>query len=899
LQGFSKREDAMPSHHDDPRDTNSTHHDGVHPFAQYVNPPLADLLRKLNLDKRFVRGRGNQVYDENGRPYLDCVASFGALPFGHNPRGVWEALSGVRRKGEPNFVQPSILDAAGELAERLVRLAPGGGTLCHVTFVNSGTEATEAALKMARAATGRRVVVSTRNSFHGKTLGALAVTGNEDYQQGFGVPLQDVAHVPYGDAEALRTLLEERQDAIAAFIVEPIQGEGGVVEPPPDYLSRVRQICDYYGVLLIVDEVQTGLGRTGSLFACDEVVPDIITLAKALGGGLIPIGAVLANDRAYSEHFARKHSSTFAGNALGCRAALETLRLLTEHDGALVGRVRVLGARLKRELLRLQRRFPSLIADVRGHGLLLGIELSPDRRSWPSRVLGVASEQGFLAPLVASYLLNVEGVRVAPTLNGRSVLRVEPPLTFRWGECRRLVAALHHTLEAAAAGRLLAGVFGGETDAVPGRVAPPLTTKADDDAEPQPLPEERRFAFLLHPMDAASFADFDPALASLPADVLGDIAGRLSGVVRPFLLSRARVTSPTGESVFGEFIVIPRTAQELFQMPKPQAVATVQDALELARAGGAQLAGLGAFTSVVTRGGLLVAGRGLPLTTGNCCTVVACTEAIDLALVRLGRRSVTARVAVLGATGSIGRGMAVLLAERAEQLILIGNPAGNAALVRQRLREVAVAACEHLAELHRGGQCFPVRSIGARLARAMESLPIADRAARLDEVVESLEREGLLLLTQDAPSALSRADVVVTASSATSSVVSPADLAPSAVVCDLARPANVGQDIAAVRPDVLVIDGGIIAIPGNPYLGEFGLGRGKAFACMAETMLLTFASHFEDTGLGADLALDTVRLLRSLAGLHGFRVASLRSFGRELGEADWRRLQAAQPRRAS
>ena len=187
----------------------------------------------------------------------------------------------------------------------------------------------------------RAGILSTHGSFHGKTLGALSATGNPDYQRDFGAPTAGFDRVPYGEVDALRRILAERPGHFAAFLVEPIQGEGGIVEPPPGYLAAARAICDEAGVLLVLDEIQTGLGRTGDLFACeaDGVLPDVLVLAKALGGGLIPIGAVLCTEKVYTTTFAMKHSSTFAGNALACRAGLATLQRITRNEGRLLTQV--------------------------------------------------------------------------------------------------------------------------------------------------------------------------------------------------------------------------------------------------------------------------------------------------------------------------------------------------------------------------------------------------------------------------------------------------------------------------------------------------------------------------------------------------------------------------------
>ena len=644
-----------------------------HPFARYVNPHLAELLGRVWLNKRFVRGEGCEIVDEQGRRYLDCIAAYGALPFGFNPPKIWQSLREVQRSGEPSFAQPALLDAAGELAERLLAIAPSN--LRYVTFANSGAETVEACIKLCRIATNRMGILSTSNSFHGKTLGALSATGNPHYQEGFVAPSGDFHTIPYGDVEAIRRELEARPGYYAAFLVEPIQGEGGIIVPPAGYLAEVRDLCTRANVLLVLDEIQTGLGRTGEMFAClsEGVQPDVLTLAKALGGGLMPIGAMLCTASAYTESFALRHSSTFAANTLSCRAGLATLEMLTCDDNALVRRVKRNGVRLKDGLLELQRRYPQLIAEVHGRGFLLGIRFVRNRHLWPESLLGVALEQEFFTPLFASYMLNVEGVRVAPTLNGKSVIRIEPPLTMTWPQCQRLLSALERSLALFATGdtgRILASIIEGEPQPLVWATPPKMPWVAV-----KPRPAERRFAFLMHPLDYGNAVDFDSSLAYLDDQSLEEVVRNVSGFADPFLVSHGRVVAKTGETIYGEFITLPKTADELAGMRKEDAAACVRGALHLARDRGAQMVGLGAFTSVVTLGGRAVTDEGVPVTTGNSYAAVASADAARKALVLAGNREDNPPdAAILGATGAIGRAMALLLAEDVGRLTLVGNP---------------------------------------------------------------------------------------------------------------------------------------------------------------------------------------------------------------------------------
>jgi acetylornithine/succinyldiaminopimelate/putrescine aminotransferase/predicted amino acid dehydrogenase len=868
----------------------------VHPYVRHVNPHLSGLLAKLRLDKIYVRGEGCTLFDHEGRGYLDCIAAYGALPFGYNPPTIWLALNEVRLRGEPSFVQPSLLDAAGQLAARLVEIAPAG--LCRVTFANSGAEAVEAAIKLCRAATGRAGILSTHGSFHGKTLGALSATGNPDYQRDFAAPAPGFDQVPYGDVDALRRRLAERPGHYAALLLEPIQGEGGIVEPPPGYLAAARSLCDEAGVLLVLDEIQTGLGRTGDLFACEAegVVPDVLLLAKALGGGLIPIGAVLCTEAAYSPAFAMKHSSTFAGNALACRAGLATLDRIVGNDGRLLDQVARNGRFLRRRLEALAARYPHLIAEVRGRGYLLGIKFGVGRDLWPNSLLGMAAEQGFFTPIFASYLLNVEGVRVAPTLNGNSVIRIEPPLTFRRRDCETLLGALEQTLEAFSkgqTGRILKAIQAGK---------PQAPTLFSGHAKPRPpvapVPGETRFAFLLHPLDDGQYVDFDPSLAGLTEQDLARVSRDFSTLIDPFVLSRARVTSMTGQAIYGEFISLPWTAAQMAEMPRQEAAAGVRGALELARSRGAQMVGLGAFTSVVTRGGLDISREGVPITTGNSFTAVSSAQAIALAMKALGLGfGPHLNAAIVGATGAIGRAMALLLAEDVGRLVLIGNPDRAFEVTRRRLLSVAADVCRHLAARSREGDRFGHGSLGSRLLDAHGGCPEPDAPTdRFLALAGRLEEQGAFQLTNRIDEVLPMADIVVTATSATGSLVDPRSLCPGALVCDLSRPANVSAEVAATRPDVLVIDGGIIDVPGRPDLGLYGLGQGLAYACMAETMMLALEGHLRNTSLGTDLAPEVLRMLHALADRHGFRVAQLRSFGQPLGDDDRDRLLVARAR---
>lgn len=867
----------------------------MHPFTEYVNPHLGKLLGQLNLDKRFARGEGCYLYDREGRQYLDFVAAYGALPFGFNPPEVWGALHEVEGNLEPSFVQPSALDAAGELARRLIEIAPEG--LRYVTFANSGTEAVEAAIKLCRAATGRLGIIATENSFHGKTLGSLSATGRDSYQKAFGAPVAGFYRVPYGDLAALERLLVERSGEIAAFIMEPIQGEGGIVVPPPGFMAAARELCRQHGVLFVLDEIQTGLGRTGRLFACEEegVSPDVMVLAKALGGGLMPIGATLCTEEAYTEEFAMKHSSTFAGNTLACRVGLRSLDLLTREDQALIRRVAENGAYLKAGLEELQRKYSNVLRSVRGRGYMLGLEFGVDLDTYGRfSLLGVLAEQENLTPVLSGYLLNVEGVRVAPTLNGASVIRIEPPLVATREMCGRVIDSV---------GRMLAHLSAGDTaefithllglGSRP-RVLPPLGRR--EKPAPTGEPEEGRWAFLIHAVNIRNYSEMDQSLEVLDDEELQEMAGRWNDLIEPFVAGVTRIDSATGKTSYGEFIALARTPEEFLNMPREQAVAEVRQAVDLARERGAKIVGLGAYTSVVTRGGLHLRNPGVALTTGNSYTVVAAVEAVYRAVEELGTNLSEAAIAVVGATGAIGRATAILLAEEVNRLLLIGNPA-RPEQSRKRLIKVAGDVCRYLAQLYYEGKRFREGTIGsAMLSLGRVPSPDADQDV-FRGLVRALEMEDRLVISTDIDSTLPQADLVVTATSSVSDLVTPDNLKFGAAVCDLSRPPNVAYSVKEARPDVLVIDGGVVAVPGLADLGfRFGFEPGLAYACMTETMILGLEHHYEHTSIGSDLNLPMILHLRKLGAEHGFHLAQLRSFDRPLSRAELERIRLARSR---
>lgn len=381
----------------------------IEKYEKYLNPAVARLFRFMGLASVETKAEGWIITDSDGRKFIDCLGGYGMFCLGHRHPKVVEAVKGaldsIPMCGEILFNRPM-----ADLAERLAEITPGN--LQYSFFVNSGTEAVEGALKIARLATGRKKYIAAKNAFHGKTYGSLTATGRDLFRKPFEPLLQNFTHVEFGNIEALEAAIDTET---AAFILEPIQGEGGIIVPPDGYLAAVRALCDKYGVLLIADEVQTGIGRTGKWFGVDHegVTPDIMALAKALGGGIMPIGSFTATPEVWTGLIESPflHTSTFGGNQMACVAGLATLKVIEEED--LLNRGALAGAYLKKGLEEVQKDYPLVIKDVRGRGMMLGIELTKEGAG------------GMLMSLMID-----SNILVAYTLNNPKVIRMEPSLTM-------------------------------------------------------------------------------------------------------------------------------------------------------------------------------------------------------------------------------------------------------------------------------------------------------------------------------------------------------------------------------------------------------------------------------------------------------------------------------------
>jgi putrescine aminotransferase len=413
----------------------------VDSYERYSNRGFISYRKAVTQAGQFAAlewsGQGAILHDLLGREYIDCLGGYGIFSAGVNHPKIVKAVTD--QLGRMALNSQELLEPwRAALAKVLAEVTPGD--LQNSFFINNGTDAIEGAIKLARLYTKRHTFISTLGGFHGKSMGSLSLMGKASFREPFQSGLQDVRFVPYGDAAALEDELE-RCDAvgthIAGVVLEPVQGEAGGVVPPDDYLPRARAACTRYGALLIADEIQTGMGRTGKMWGVDHwnVVPDIMCLGKSIGGGVMPLSAFIANPTVWEVMIPNPiiHSTTFGGNPIACAAGLAAIEVTLEED--LPGQAAEKGEFLLRELAGLQRKYPQVLSEAHGKGLLIGMEFPVQEIGWQ----------------VAAGLFK-RGVLVAGTYSRAQVIRIEPALGIPQALLQEMLSRLEDTFKEVAKG---------------------------------------------------------------------------------------------------------------------------------------------------------------------------------------------------------------------------------------------------------------------------------------------------------------------------------------------------------------------------------------------------------------------------------------------------------------
>jgi acetylornithine/succinyldiaminopimelate/putrescine aminotransferase/predicted amino acid dehydrogenase len=798
-------------------------------FYQLIKPQLCQLLDLLRIGVVFERAQGDYLYHRrNGEEVgvLDLVGGYGSLLLGHHHPVLVAEAQRLLAEGRPIHSQGSRHDLAGRLARELSQRAGGD---YRVVFANSGAEAVEAAMKHAILETGSRTFIALQKGFHGKTIGAVQLTASQDYREPFEIPGLTVHRVRANDI----THLEEtfaRAGSLAGFVFEPIQGEGGVQPIDAAFAQRAAALCAARGIPLIADEIQTGMGRTGRFLACEAlgVSPDYITLSKALGGGLAKISATLIRRDRHIDKFDVLHTSTYAEDDYSSGIALKTLELL---DEAALAECRRKAGRLMRGLRQLMAAYPDIIVDVRGRGLMIGVEF---RRmlDHPKFMFRLLTTQDDLVFVLVGYLFNTHRIRVAPTLSDPQTIRLEPSLLIDDREIDRFIAALEDVC-----GKLRQHDVIGLTRYFiedPDRRSDATRVASDAkyviyeepsywkrELDPPPI----KVAWLFHLMNADDMISLEAGAAALTMEERERYLRHFGPRSNPIVMSSVDVRSVTGASVRFYAILLPHTSRQMKQALEEHDFFRVRHSIDkavtVARHIGCDVIALGQYTSIVTRNATTFNLPHIGVTTGNSYTIALAIDAIAHARETRGLDAAAATLAVVGASGNIGQTCAEILAAHYGRTILVGSDKPSA---RRRLGELQ-----------------------ARLPRAE--------------------------ITTD-PMAVAQADVVLAATNAPDPCLFAHHFAKNAIVCDLSVPTAVSRDVQALRPDVLLLNGGIARLPFGEDHGIIGfpLPAGQVYGCMGETMLLGLEGVRDATFTGM-LPVENVFRLKAMADRHGFSLA--------------------------
>ncbi len=837
-----------------------------------LNPERSFMLKHIHFDKVLTKAKGVHVFDEDGNQYTDYTSQYGTVSFGHNPDFIWQALEKKKNDCSPALSQPFYNQESLDLAKLLIENTPGN--LHYVTYVNSGAEAVEAAIKLARSKTTKNRIISTATGFHGKTFAALSATGNPKFKYNIHHDDENFCHVDINDASQLEAAFAEGD--VAAFIIEPIQGEGGLHTASDAFMKTARALCDANDALLIVDEIQTGLGRTGYLFASErytDLEMDILLVAKALGAGMVPIGAMLCNKKSWTESFGLAHSSTFANNGFTCAVGKAVLEHLTQNQRAFVAQVNEKGQYLREQLTKLVSAYPKAFKQARGDGFMWGLEFVSQKES--GYFIAHQSGSGFLVPIVCGYILHKFNLLTLPTFSANNVLRVSPPLVMEKEDLDKLIQALSEVGELLTQGNFaeLFSYLAGEQQSF---------TNADIPQTYQPAPIKPSagkklgsFAFLIHPTDENALENnYPPALSLFAEDKTLAFNKWVGSVAKKFFdpaiqYHVERVYDANGNWVEGWLIGCTLTPAQMMRLSKDAKQRLFDGYLKCAHDMGVDRVGLGAFTSVISRAGLTVIDNefDIDITTGNSLTAITSVEGLVQADQQHNSK-LSHHAGVIGAAGSVGRLSALHMATYYPRITLFGNPKNPN--FRDSLLSVAGEMYALAYQQLKAESSQEPRGIASALSQLLNHSTTTEQFKRelaqhiandeFEAITELVEQRctalqtPIITLTNDAVHDLKPVQAVLSATSEAQSFIEPEWLAQGAVVCDSARPSDMKSEVFEKRPDVFVFEGAILTMPDpelrfGPY-NILGFPTGLNLACLSETMSLAMAQRSGHFSIG-------------------------------------------------
>jgi acetylornithine/succinyldiaminopimelate/putrescine aminotransferase/predicted amino acid dehydrogenase len=763
----------------------------------------------------------------------------------------------------------------------------------------------------------RPIFVALEKSFHGKLGASVQLTYNKNFRRAFQFLGIKTRFVAMNDAAALDRITEEEESELfdidivegkvvlvkrplplfSAFLLEPIQGEGGINCVDAEFGRAIRRFCNRHSCPLIIDEIQSGMGRSGRFLASAQIGlrGDYYAFSKALGGSLAKLSALMVRKDMYEKDFGLIHSSTFAEDDFSAGIALKTLEILERDDGALYRQIEARGKEIEEGLHSLCRKYPDILDGVLGRGLFVGLVFRELEES-SSQIIRTNVYAETLGYFVSGYMLRAEGIRLAPTGSAPNVLRLEPSAHIESGEIQRLIGALDRLCAILRHGDTMHLVF---PLTKPDREIPRsevITFHHPEPANPRPLAANgshkngitrpiRKVAFVNHLINPELLRKVEPSLADMSDAELRQFVLNSAALKKSAPLGPVRIRSRLGNAVdfwlYPLFVASEQMSGWLNSGDLEEIRDDIDERIRSAQEDGCELAGLGMYNSIVTNNCMSLAIPEMGLTSGNALTVAMSVEALDKAITERGMRYEDINLAIVGAAGNIASTYASILAERLSRITLIGSGRDGS---RARLLKTVYGIYENAYDTLVNGIEPPAGLVARLLDEPLvqdwlrDGAPARDIGKLLHEsLVERYGRDPYVVIATDT-SAVADADAVLCAANAAEPFINAHEFRQGAIICDVAVPHNVNERSLDERPDLLYFQGGIVATPNgeslHPTVRAY-LDAGQLYACMAETAILGLSEHRGHYSYGA-ITVQQVREIASLARLHGFGLAEFK-----------------------
>lgn len=727
------------------------------------------------------------------------------------------------------------------------------------------------------------VFLAIEGAFHGKTSGAVQMTHRSEYQ----APWRDfgpkVRFVKRWDEKELKSFISDETSFfwdvalknnelvlverlwvnVAGIFIEPILGEGGIHSAPKTFLESVRKSADMYNIPLIFDEIQSGMGRTGTFWAAEKhgIHADYVTMSKSLGAGLAKTSALLVDKNRYLKEFGYVHTSTFAEDDYSSEVALAGLEMLSEDDDQLMKQCGELGQAFIDKLKEVQQSHPDCITDVRGDGLMIGVEITVSE-GCKSPLMKVLSNQDLLGYIVSGWLLNEKNIRVAPTISSRATLRIEPSAYLTLLEMDRFCKALNELCDILNGGdaykllRYSVHKEGVDTQKILEYGGPTIFTPTKAGTA--------KVGFLAHFLEPDDISQWDPTLKGFSVDDCQAFLERTQGVIEPFVADTLEIESLIGNRVHCTVFAVPFSPEQVVQSMRAGesdwALDLVFQGVEKARQHGCSILGFGGYTSIVTNNCRLVVPSDLTVTSGNSLTSVAALDALHMAAKRIGIEHKT--LGIVGAVGNIGQVLAEVASDNVDEIVLVGSGRG-----RNRLLKAARALSKKiiLRAKSSANKSGVVRKFFERGFTDIEKI----------ETWDFENNQDLPIRVANALDALVDCNLIVSTTNSAKPVLKAEHIhkANPVVVSDVAVPTDLTEGIENERLNAIFLRGGIVSAPMGQKVDVAGirLPPGQVHGCLGETLLMGLGGIGENFSYGA-LSARGIRRVRSMAKEHGFAV---------------------------